>query len=91
MYATYGQYGAYGQYGSGGGVLLPASTSDILQWLKGVDSDGITILDKKNEEFVSQPEVRDVNCLDFDGTVSTTLEFGDIVPDGSTTIKFECG
>ena len=70
MYGSYGQYGNYGNYGSGGGVLLPASISDILQWLKGVDADGVTILDRK-EIVDPTPEVRDVNVLEFDGTQYT--------------------
>jgi hypothetical protein len=56
----------------GGGVKAPAARNDILQWLKGVDSDGITILDKV-DVVNPQPEVRDVNCLRYAGAESTAL------------------
>ena len=66
MSSSFGTFGAsFGNYGSGGGVLLPASPADILQWLKGTD--GLTILDKV-DVVNPQPEVRDVGCLSFDGS-----------------------
>lgn len=62
----------------------PASPGDILQLLYGIDSDGITILDKK-DVVNPQPEVRDVNVLDFTGVTGGGLEFAQIVGDESVT------
>jgi hypothetical protein len=58
---------------------LPAAPSDILQWLKDVGADDISILDAKAQAFVTlQPEVRDVNVLNFStrGTLTTAAVSG---------------
>jgi hypothetical protein len=54
--------------GAQGGPALP---SQIMQALKGLDS-GLVIHDKK--DIVNpEPEVRDVNCLEFDQTQDVTM------------------
>ena len=77
MSTSFGTFGAtFGQLGAGGGVLLPASPSDIIQWLKGGTTDGLTLLDKK--DTVDAPELRDVGCLTLTDTDTQFIEMGTI-------------
>ena len=60
--------------GVGGGALLPASPSEILQDLQfGVESDGLTLKDNKAGANVDEPELRNVSCIQMDG-VSDELQ-----------------
>jgi len=87
MSSSFGTFGAtFGNLGTGGGVLLPASPEDILQDLQfGVESDGITLKDNKAGANVDEPELRNVNCLSFDGT--QYLQTNDL-PSGSSSVEF---
>jgi hypothetical protein len=50
--------------GTGGGVLLPAAQSDIIQWLRGGSTDGVS-LDYRVQTVASDAELRNVNCANF--------------------------
>jgi hypothetical protein len=52
----------------------------MLQWLKGIEDDQITINDKLKEEFVTpSAEIRDVNCLTFVGSTGAGITDSRIV------------
>ena len=66
--------------GVGGGALLPASPSEILQDLQfGVESDGLTLKDNKAGANVDEPELRDASTLSFNGT-STEIVCNQLSP-----------
>jgi hypothetical protein len=82
-----------------GGASKPSPLSKVLQWLIGT-SDGETITDKLQEEFVSPSAgIWDVNCLSFVDTTGagitdsrivgteTEVEFVGTVGDGPITFS----
>jgi hypothetical protein len=91
MYGSYGSYGSYGQYGSGGGASSqPAPRDEMLQWLKGIEDDQITINDKLKEAYVSpSATIKDVNCLESSGGQTITnanIANGAVVTNAGTAV-----